>query len=223
MESLENMLEELNTAGPSPGTAAEGGRAEKPPKRHGGKVQPHPASGPAVVKKQKRKRLAIFAAAVLAILFAAGIGFGIWWFTRPRMDATTQYWFDKFAEDGTLAGKTREQMQGILDQVVEEGMVNVSMNAVVVFEDGSSEGSLGIENIAANHYYVRVVLTNDADGSVLYESQGLKPGQYIDKITLQQDLPAGEYQCTATEIITDPDTLEDIGQIQVAVKLIVKN
>lgn len=137
-------------------------------------------------------------------------------------DDTTQYWFDKFAEGGTLAGKTRHELQGMLDKIMDEGMVNVSMNSVVVFDDGTAEGSLGVENISANRYYVRVVLKNDADGSVLYESQGLKPGQYIDKIKLNKDLPAGEYTCTATEIITDPETLEDIGQVDVAVKLIVK-
>ena len=137
-------------------------------------------------------------------------------------DDTTQYWFDKFAEGGTLAGKTRHELQGMLDKIMDEGMVNVSMNSVVVFDDGTAEGSLGVENISANRYYVRVVLKNDADGSVLYESQGLKPGQYIDKIKLNKDLPAGEYACTATEIITDPETLEDIGQVDVAVKLIVK-
>lgn len=211
MESLESMLEELNGAQAPSGPEPEGGPGPEKPKK------PHKESS------QKKKRRMILIAVILAVLVLGGIGAGIWWMNRPRMDATTQYWFDKFAEDGTLAGKTREELQGILDQVVEEGMVNVSMNAVVVFEDGTSEGSLGIENIAANRYYVRVVLTNDADGSVLYESAGLKPGQYIDKIRLNQDLPAGEYQCTATEIITDPDTLEDIGQVQVAVKLIVQN
>lgn len=138
------------------------------------------------------------------------------------MDDTTQYWFDKFAEGGTLAGKTRQELQGMLDKIMDEGMVNVSMNSVVVFDDGTAEGSLGVENISANRYYVRVVLKNDADGSVLYESQGLKPGQYIDKIKLNKDLPAGEYACAATEIITDSETLEDIGQVDVAVKLIVK-
>lgn len=223
MESLENMLEELNTVEPSPGPEQESGGPDKPDKSRRREKKPRSLGSPKEEQRQKKKRLVILLSTIVAVFLLAGIGLGIWWITRPQMDATTQYWFDKFAEDGTLVGKTREELQGILDQVVEEGMVNVSMNAVVVFEDGTGEGSLGIENIAANHYYVRVVLTNDADGSVLYESAGLKPGQYIDKITLQQDLPAGEYQCTATEIITDPDTLEDIGQIQVAVKLIVKN
>lgn len=170
----------------------------------------------------RRKKRLILLAVLLAVL-ALIAGTLAWRLTRSDMDATTRYWFDKYAENGTLVGKTRQELQGILDQVVEDGMVNVSINGVVVFEDGAGEGSLGVENIAENQYYVRVVLTNDADGSVLYESQGIKPGQYIDKIRLNQDLPAGEYSCTATEIITDPETLEDINQVQVAVRLIVKN
>lgn len=172
-------------------------------------------------KKKKKKRTLLLL--LLLLLLAVGIGVIIWWNTRPKMDDMTQYWFDKYAQDGTLTDKSPEDIQSILDQIVEGGMVNVSMNGVVVFEDGTSEGALGVENIKENQFYVRVILTNDADGSVLYESQGIKPGQYIDKIKLNKDLPAGEYQCTVTEIITDPDTLEDINQIKVAVKLIVQN
>lgn len=172
-------------------------------------------------KKKKKKRTLLLL--LLLLLLAVGIGVIIWWNTRPKMDDMTQYWFDKYAQDGTLTDKSPEDIQSILDQIVEGGMVNVSMNGEVVFEDGTSEGALGVENIKENQFFVRVILTNDADGSVLYESQGIKPGQYIDKIKLNKDLPAGEYPCTVTEIITDPDTLEDINQIKVAVKVIVKN
>lgn len=189
-------------------------------------AEPRPAAGapgPRPPKKQapkNRKKALLIAAAVLVLLALAG-GL-VWFFTRPKLDDTTQYWFDKAAEDGTLAGKTPQELQGMLDDIMEQGMVNVSMNSYVIFEDGTSEGSLGVENIKENRYYIRVILTNDADGSVLYESAGIKPGQYIDKITLNQDLPAGEYQCTATEYVTDPETLEDVGQVQVKVKVIVK-
>lgn len=209
MESLESMLEELDTPNPK----ESGPELEKQPEAQ----EPNPQK-----VKEKKKKILIAVLIVLVLLIAAIIGGVVWWNTRPAMDDTTQYWFDKFAEDGTLAGKTRQELQGMLDKIMDEGMVNVSMNSVVVFDDGTAEGSLGVENISANRYYVRVVLKNDADGSVLYESQGLKPGQYIDKIKLNKDLPAGEYACTATEIITDPETLEDIGQVDVAVKLIVK-
>lgn len=170
----------------------------------------------------KKRKKPVLAAVVFLLLLALAGGL-IWWFTRPKMDDTTRYWFDKAAVDGTLEGKTPQELQGLLDRVVEEGMVNVAINTVVVFEDGGAEGSLGIENVKENPFYMRVVLTNDADGSVLYESAGLKPGQYIDKITLTQRLPAGEYACTATEYLTDPDTLEDVGYVRVEVKLIVKN
>lgn len=111
----------------------------------------------------------------------------------------------------------------MLDSIVEEGMFNVSINARAVFENGSSEGSLGMENIPENRYYSRVILRRDDNNEVLYESQGLKPGQYIDKIKLKKNLPAGEYPCTAQIIATDPDGLEDIGQVQVKIQVIVVN
>lgn len=219
MESLENMLDELNTSDAPEEQGASNPTPEGPLVLDiTGVETPEKKTG----LNPKKKKIIVLAV-LLLLLLAAAIGFTVWWMNRPQMDSTTAYWFDKYAEDGTLEGKTQQELQGMLNQIVEGGMVNVSMNAVVVFEDGSSEGSLGIENIEANQYYVRVVLTNDADGSVLYESGGIKPGQYIDKITLNQDLPKGEYQCTATEIITDPETMEDIGQVNVAVRVIVAN
>lgn len=59
------------------------------------------------------------------------------------MDATTQYWFDKAAEDGTLEGKTPAELQEMLDSIMAEGMVNVTMNSVVIFEDGAVGGLPG--------------------------------------------------------------------------------
>lgn len=168
--------------------------------------------------KSKKKWLILLALLLVALLAAS-----IWFFTRPKMDDTTQYWFDKAAQGGSLAGKSPQELQGMLDQIMEDGMVNVAINAVVIFEDGTSEGSLGVENSADNQYYMRVELTKDDDGTLLYKSKGIKPGQYIDKITLNTSLPAGEYACTATEIMTDPDTLEDIGKVNVKVTVLVKN
>ena len=201
METLDSLLEELDSG-------LEGGPPHKP--------APKP--------KDEKKGLwwKILIAVLLLLLILGGILLW-WWSSQPAMDATTQYWFDKAAEDGTLEGKTPAELQEMLDSIMAEGMVNVTMNSVVIFEDGQAEGSLGVENIEGNRYYCRVILTKDDDGAVLYESDGLKPGQFIDKIKLNQDLPAGEYACTATEIITDPETLEDIGQVQVQVKVIVKS
>lgn len=185
------------------------------------KEQAEEQAVPALRAKENKgkKRWIVLILLLLAIL----IGVGVWFLTRPKMDDTTQYWFDKAAQGGSLAGKTPQELQGMLDKIMEDGMVNVAVNAVVIFEDGTSEGSLGVENSAENQYYMRVLLTKDDDGTVLYESKGIKPGQYIDKIKLNKPLPAGEYACTATEIMTDPDSLEDIGKVNVKVTVLVKN
>jgi len=160
---------------------------------------------------------------ILLLLAALGIGGYLFWKRTQAVDDTTKYWFDKMAQDGTLEGKTPQEIQGVLNSIVEEGMFNVSINARAVFEDGKSEGSLGMENIPENRYYARVTLLKDDDGTVLYESKGIKPGQFIDKIKLKSDLDPGEYECTAKIIATDPTTLEDIGQVRVKVKVIVIN
>ncbi len=169
-------------------------------------------------RKGKKKALLL----ILLLFIAAGGGY--WWYTQNQvMDATTKYWFDKLAQDGSLQGKTPTEVQGILNSVVEEGMFNVSMNAKAIFNDAKSEGSIGLENIPENRYYCRVVIRRDDTNEVLYESQGLKPGQYIDKIKLKQNLPPGNYDCTAQVIATDPESLEDIGQVQVKIQVLVLN
>ena len=171
-------------------------------------------------RKSKGKTAAIMA--VLLLILAVLAGF-LWWRNQPKLDSTTKYWFDKAAEDGVLEGKTPQQIQSMLDTIVEEGMFNVSINKRATFEDGSSEGSLGLENIKANRYYCRVTIRRDEDGKVLYQSNGIKPGQYIDKVKLKENLSAGIYPCTAEVIATDPETLEDIGQVQVKIEVVVIN
>ncbi len=171
-------------------------------------------------KKGKKKALLL----ILLLLIIVGAGGGYWWYTHNQvMDATTKYWFDRLAQDGSLQGKTPTEVQGILNSVVEEGMFNVSMNAKAIFNDAKSEGSIGLENIPENRYYCRVVIRRDDTNEVLYESQGIKPGQYIDKIKLKQNLPAGNYACTAQVIATDPESLDDIGQVQVKIQVNVLN
>lgn len=169
-------------------------------------------------KKKKKKWLLL-----LILLLVVALGAGLYWFffQRNKMDDTSKYWFDKMAKDGTLEGKSQEELQDILDRIMEEGMFNASINAEPVFDGTTKKGILGIQNIEANHFYCRVVLTLDEDGTVLYESAGLKPGQYIDEVTLDKVPPAGEHDCTAQFIATDPDTLDDVGKVNVKVKLTV--
>ena len=182
-------------------------------------VRPQPQRARKKRRKPPRRLLPLV---LIVIALAAGGGI-YWWVNRPVMDETTRYWFDRAAQSGSLEGKSPEDIQGILDTIVEEGMFNVSVNARVVFENSQAPGSLGLENISANRYYCRVSLIRDDNGETIYKSDGLKPGQYIDEVTLSKDLPRGTYPCTARIIATDPETLDDIGQVDVQVEVVVLN
>lgn len=182
------------------------------------------AAGIIKIKNRRKKGKKNALLLLLLLLVISGAGGGYWWYTHNQvMDATTKYWFDKLAKDGSLQGKSPTEVQGLLNSIVEEGMFNVSMNARAVFDNGKSEGSIGLENIPQNRYFCRVVIRRDDTNEVLYESKGLKPGQYIDKIKLKKNLPAGNYDCTAQVIATDPESLDDIGQVQVKIQVSVLN
>lgn len=167
---------------------------------------------------KKKKRLMM----IIGILVIC-VGILVYFWNQYRMDSMTKYWFDKAAKDGTLEGKSPAEIQEMLNKIVEEGMFNVTMNVAPVFENGEGPGNLGIENIKENRYYCKVTMTLDEDKTVLYESAGIKPGQYIDEITLNKDLPKGEHPCTAKFIATDPQTLDNIGQVNVKVNLTIMN
>lgn len=171
-------------------------------------------------EKKPRWRLLLPALCLLVLLLAAGV---FWWSSQSAMDKTTKYWFDKAAQSGTLTGTTPKDVQGVLDTIVEEGMFNVSVNSQVVFENSREPGSLGLENISANRYYCRVILVRNDNGETIYKSKGIKPGQYLDEITLSKNLEAGTYPCTARVIATDPETLDDVGQVDVQVEVVVLN
>lgn len=173
-------------------------------------------------KKSKKKLLLLLL--LLLILVIGGIA--AWSIFRNRnsgMDATTKYWFDKAAKNGSLKGMDSADIQSVLDNVVQEGMFNVTIDGDVTFETGTSQGYIGIANIAENRYYCRVTLSKNDDGTIIYQSDGLKPGQFIDYVTLKQSLPAGDYPCTANFIITDPETMDDIGQVNASVNVHILN
>lgn len=132
-------------------------------------------------------------------------------------------WFDQSAIEGTLPGKTQEEIQAMLNQIVEEGMFNISIAPVIVFENAAAEGQARIENVPANHYYMSVKITLDATAETVYESKGIKPGQYIEYITLQKELAPGEHAATALFKAYNADTLEEEGQVAVKITLYIEN
>lgn len=110
-------------------------------------------------------------------------------------------WIDA-DEDAIIAG---------LNEKVEEGMINISMNTSPVFADGTSEGNLMIVNEEINNYPQIVEITRNDTGEVIYRSGGIPVGSKIETAKLAVDLPAGTYECTAMFHSVDPETGASLG------------
>lgn len=159
-----------------------------------------------MAEKKSKKRVVIIIIVIAAILVG---GYFVWQAVSPKTYG--QFDLDEMAKDGFFKDKTDAEIEDLLNQVVSDGMFNISINSNPVFEDGKSEGNLRIENVPNNPYYMTVKIVQDDTGEVVYESKGLKQKQYIESAPLKIALAKGEYPCTATFTAVDPETLEEIG------------
>ena len=136
--------------------------------------------------------------------------------------SSTQY-EDAGGALGQLDGKTQEEIQEELNRYVEEGMLNISIASLIRFPDGNSEGELRIENSPANHYLMQVDITRNDNGEVIYSSEPIEPNYHIQYGKLNQDLPAGTYECTATFYALNMETREVEGQAGAVVTIVVES
>lgn len=169
--------------------------------------------GAGEVKKKKRWIIPL----LLLVILCIAVG-GYMWMKQP----VEGFFFDKQAQDGVIKARTKEDVQKILDTVVEDGMFNASINPNPVFPDGKSEGDLWIENIKANHYYTTVVIALDDTGEVVFKSGGIKPDQNIEKAKLDKPLKKGDYPATAAFTITDPESLQEIGVVNMKITITIQ-
>lgn len=91
-----------------------------------------------------------------------------------------------------LPGKDEAEIEELLNAAVEEGMVDIGIQADPVFEHNGAKGRLGIENIAANHYAFQVDLILEDTGETVYRSGLISPGYYIEYVSLERELEAGD-------------------------------
>ena len=170
--------------------------------------------GPDQSEGDKKRRPVMIAIAIVLVVAIASTAFGAWWFLGGGSN-----FYDSQAVSGQAPYKTQEEIVAELNRIVEEGMLNISIASLIEFENGESEGTAYIENVPSNRYVLRVTIKLDSTGEVVYQSGGLRPDSYIEKIKLSQDLPAGSYPATATFVADDPDTLEEVGQTSARITL----
>ena len=149
---------------------------------------------------------------VLAILLAAFRGCEG---DRPTENPADTVFPGIVYDDGAVEGgwdeADTEKIIASLNEKVEEGMINISMNTSPTFKDGTSEGNLMIVNEGINRYPQMVEITCNDTGETIYKSGAIPVGSKIESDTLDVDLDAGTYECTAMFHNLDPETGVSLG------------
>ena len=170
-------------------------------------------------KKKSNKRKFLLLLLLLVVVVCGGIA-ALWlngfFDTTPK----TRLQRDQDALAGLLKGKDGEDISNILGEKIAEGMVNVSIEGNVLFEQNGKKGRLGIQNIEANRYSFTVDLILDDTGETIYQSNLIDPGYYIEYVELNKTLSAGTYSATAVFKTYSLDETEDqIGEVNTKINL----
>lgn len=175
---------------------------------------------------QRDQQLAGMRAAVAAALFLAGLCLCA--LLSGCQETASQLSpsgivYDDAAEAGGWDSLSQEEIEANLNQQVEEGYINISMNASPVFEDGRAEGNLMIVNETVNRYPQQVVINRNDTGETIYTSAAIPVGSKIAADALDVDLEAGSYDCTVMFHSLDPDTGAILGSAGANITITVQN
>lgn len=131
---------------------------------------------------------------------------------QPDCDTgSTGLVYDSGAVEGGWDEADTGKIVDSLNEKVEEGMINISMNTSPVFANGTSAGNLMIVNETINHYPQVVEISRNDTGEVIYKSGGIPIGSKIENARLNVELGKGTYDCTALFYNIAPDTGDYLG------------
>lgn len=120
-------------------------------------------------------------------------------------------------------GMTAEEIEAALQTKADKDNFTLQIASEMIFENGSSPGSIKIVNPQSNTCPMSVEVTLDRDGSVVYQSGLIKPLQFISSGKLMQNLPAGTYPALGMVTIYSDDGKKVDGMASVVITIIVRN
>lgn len=175
---------------------------------------------------EQRKLLAV--ALLLLVIVIGCITLSLWFILRddPAADAASTpsaIVYDDNALVGGWDSLSEEEVSAALNEKVEEGYINISMNTSPVFADGKAEGNLMIVNETVNRYPQQVVICLSETGETIYTSGAIPVGSKIAADTLDVELIAGTYECTAMFHSLDPETGAVLGSAGANITITIQN
>ena len=166
-------------------------------------------------RETRSKDLTVYAVIFLVLLVGAGIFLAVKLLHKPAdaalADSKSGIVYDSSAVEGGWDNLSPEEIAERLNQKVEEGMINISMNTAPYFENGTAEGNLMLVNESINNYPQKVQIVRNDTGEQIYESGAIAVGSKIERAKLDVVLPTGTYECTAYFHNLDPETGDIIG------------
>lgn len=172
------------------------------------------------------KKALIIAGGALALALLAAT---LWWLQcgrgqaePPAENQSDGIQLDENAQEGGLTVKSKDEVQAELNQKVEEGMINISMNTSPVFADGASKGDLFIVNSERNNYPQVVYIVLKDTQEEIYRSGAIPVGSKIEYAPLDVDLDPGVYDCVAYFNNVDLETGDYLGTAGAEIQLTVQ-
>ncbi|MEG1427882.1 MAG: hypothetical protein RSC76_09365 [Oscillospiraceae bacterium] len=168
----------------------------------------------AAYQRRKEKNRKIFLL-VLACAIAAGVVVSVvLWRNTTRQDPNATP-----AVSGKMSG---EEIANQLQSQVDAGVFSCEMNPAPMFATAQSKGLLAIRNGPSNGLNMRVRITRNDTGEVLYTSPVLRPGEQIAEDVLTAALSPGEYPATALVEALSPEDDGVAATLNMALTVTVK-
>ncbi|MEG1944971.1 MAG: hypothetical protein RR058_06070 [Oscillospiraceae bacterium] len=166
-------------------------------------------------KKKQRKQRNIFISVVAVLIIIIVILLLL----RGCQGTETVLLRETAAQAGIMPGMSEAEIADRLNRIVDESKVNIAMNSTPILKDGLL--SVAIENIPGNKYSFKVKVVMDDDGTVLFETNLIDPGFYIEELKIKEKLEPGAHDATATFTCYDPKSLKEAGSTGLKIVVLV--
>jgi hypothetical protein len=155
-------------------------------------------------KKLSLRHKLLIALFILLICLLAGVV--VYLLTQNR--ETFEY--ESNVTIGEMPGVDREALLAQLQANTDKSAIAFSINTQPKVVNTTAQ--ILYENPEGNDKDVVLSITDDETGETIYESMPVRPGSYMEYITLLKEYPPGVYGATAYFTAFDTETHEMIGQ-----------